>query len=179
MSYPTRRRSISAIGAGFRGCDPVTKPRAPLTYDNAISRIAGEIGWEAMAAAVGQKERTVRDWGDPDVERGCPIEAAELLDLAYQAAGGAGAPMHDTMSLRLEQERGRRFADQVAIAHGTCVMSREVAQAIEALILLQLPGATEQQRITAIRELEEAIASARDLLPLVSALPAGLIPDTS
>lgn len=61
----------------------MTKLRHPLTYDKALAKIAGLIGWEAMGETVGQAPRTVRDWGDPDVERGCPIEAAELLDLAY------------------------------------------------------------------------------------------------
>lgn len=146
----------------------MTKPRAPLTYDNALAKIAGVIGWEAMGRAVGQAERTVRDWGDPDIERGCPIEAAELLDLSYQSAGGEGAPMHDTFALRLDCARQLRFADQVAIARGTCTLTREAGEAIEALILLTLPGATELQRHTAARELEEFIAAGRAILPLIA-----------
>ena len=146
----------------------MTKPRAPLTYGNAIAKIAGQIGWESMGLAVGQAERTVRDWGDPDVERGCPIEAAELLDIAYQKAGGEGAPMLDTFTARLDRAREVAFADQVAIAKGTCILSREGGQAIEALILLTMPGASELQRQNAFRELEEFLAAGRAMLPLIA-----------
>ncbi len=145
----------------------MTKTRAPLTYDNALTRIAGQIGWAAMAEAVGQKERTVRDWSDPDVERGCPIEAAELLDLAYQAGGGEGAPMHETYSLRLEAAHRSRFADGLAIAQATCLMIREGAQANEAALLASMPGATMADRQKALREIEEAIAALRATVPLL------------
>lgn len=145
----------------------MTKPRAPLTYDNALSRIAGQIGWDAMAVAVGQKERTVRDWGDPDLERGCPIEAAELLDLAFQAGGGDGAPMHETYTLRLDVARQSKFADQVAMARAACTLIREGSEASEAMILASLPGATMAARRTALRELEEFIAAAKSAIPLL------------
>lgn len=146
----------------------MTKPRAPLTYDNALTRIAAQIGWAAMAEAVGQRERTVRDWGDPDLERGCPIEAAELLDLAFQTGGGEGAPMHETYSLRLEAAYAHRFATGIDLARTVCNMIREGAQAKEKMIIASLPGATDQDRRDALRELEEFIAAARAGIPLLA-----------
>lgn len=145
----------------------MTKPRAPLTYDNALTRIAAQIGWAAMAEAVGQKERTVRDWGDPDLERGCPIEAAELLDLAFQAGGGEGAPMHETYSLRLEAAHARRFAAGIDLARAVCTMIQEGSQAKQAMIVAALPGATAADRRLALKELEEFIAAARAGIPLL------------
>ena len=141
--------------------DSMTKPRAPLTYDNALTRIAAQIGWAAMAEAVGQRERTVRDWGDPDLERRCPIEAAELLDLAFQAGGGQGAPMLETYSLRLEAAHTHRFAAGIDLARAVCAMIREGAEAKEKMIVASFPGATDQDRRDALRELEEFIAAAR------------------
>lgn len=41
----------------------MTKLRGPITYDAALARIAGVIGWPAMATATARAERTVRNWG--------------------------------------------------------------------------------------------------------------------
>jgi hypothetical protein len=150
----------------------MTKVRAPLTFDNALSRIAGMIGWGAMGEAVGQAERTVRDWGDPDTGRSCPIDAAVKLDLAFQEAGGKGAPMHETFSLLLDQSKAERFADQVELAHHHCTIIKEAAEAGQALILATLPGATRVERATALREVEENIVALKATVPFLSEDPA-------
>lgn len=85
--------------------------------------------------------------------------------------------MLDTYNARLDRARSIAFADQRAIATGTCVLSREGGQAIEALILLTLPGATDAQRQRAFVELEEFLAAGRAMLPLIAqSLP---VTDTS
>lgn len=146
----------------------MTKLRAPLTFDNALSRIAGQIGWPAMADAVGQKDRTVRDWGDPDTGRACPITAAVILDLAYRAAGGEGAPMYETYSLLIDQANSERFADQHELARRACTLIREGAEAEEALVLASIPGAPSSARINAARQLEDVIIVATATLPLLT-----------
>lgn len=145
----------------------MTKRRAPLTFDNALANIAGKIGWAEMAKVVDQSERTVRDWGDPDTGRGCPIAAALKLDLAYQAAGGIGAPMHETYSLMLEDAHAERFADKVALALRTSAVIREVGEAGEALVLAALPGSTDADLATALREVEEGISALRATVPFL------------
>lgn len=145
----------------------MTKVRAPLTFDNALARIAGLIGWAEMARVVGQAEKTVRNWGDPDTGQQPTINAAVKLDIAYQAAGGAGAPMHETYSLLLEQSRAEVFADQIELGLRTCDVIREVSEAEEALVRASLPGATEQDRVNALRQVEEGIGSLTSTLPLL------------
>ncbi|WP_010185994.1 hypothetical protein [Sphingomonas sp. PAMC 26605] len=145
----------------------MTKVRAPLTFDNALARIAGLIGWAEMARVVGQAEKTVRNWGDPDTGQQPTINAAVKLDVAFQAAGGGGAPMHETYSLLLEQSRADVFADQIELGRRTCDVIREVSQAEEALVRASMPGATDTDRVCALREVEEGIASLTSTLPLL------------
>lgn len=146
----------------------MTKTRAPLTFDNALSKIAGLIGWAEMAHVVGQAERTVRDWGDPDTGRNCPIKAALQLDVAFQAAGGEGAPMHEIYTLLLKDARTERFADQIELARRTITAIGETADAEKALVMATLPGATRADRATAAREVEEGIAALSATLPLLN-----------
>jgi hypothetical protein len=145
----------------------MTKVRAPLTFDNALARIAGLIGWAEMAHVVGQAESTVRNWGNPDTGQHATISAAMKLDVAFQAAGGDGAPIHETYSLLLEQSRAERFADQIELGRRTCIVMKEVGDAEEALVRASMPGATDADRVSALREVEEGIASLTSTLPLL------------
>lgn len=146
----------------------MTKARAPLSYDNALARIAGLIGWAAMATATARAERTVRNWGDPDATESCPIECAEALDLAFQAAGGDGAPMFETYARRLDVARTERFADERQLSIFTSSLAREAGEAVGALITASMPGATERDRATALREVEELLTVSSSTLPLLS-----------
>ncbi|MES2042576.1 MAG: hypothetical protein V4475_01805 [Pseudomonadota bacterium] len=151
----------------------MTKPRAPLTFENALARIAGQIGWAAMAEAASAglrtvKERTVRNWGDPDTPERCAIEDAMLLDIAYQTGGGLGAPMFETYSLMLDQVRTERFSDQAELGKRTIAAVRENSEAEAALIAASLPGANPADYANALREVEEAVAALKQTLPLLT-----------
>jgi len=89
----------------------MTKRRAPLSIDTALARIAGRVegGWSGMATVTGRKERTVRNWGDPDTPEHIPMDAAIALDLAYVEQGGEGAPIYECYSAILRgRDRHRR-----------------------------------------------------------------------
>lgn len=148
----------------------MTKTRAPLTFDNALVKIAALIGWEAMAAVVEKRERTVRNWSDPDTGEQCPIGDAHKLDLAYQAAGGEGAPMFETYALLLEVARAERFADQAELARRLQTAMKETAEAHSAILSATIPGADLSPQAVAQRrrEVEEGIASLTATLPLLA-----------
>lgn len=146
----------------------MTKLRGPLTYDAALARIAGLVGWSAMATATDRADRTVRNWGDPDASESCPIECAELLDLAFQAAGGEGAPMFETYARRLDVARAERFADERQLSICTSTVAREAGEAVAALITASMPGGSERDRTHALREVEQLLNAASSTLPLLT-----------
>lgn len=145
----------------------MTKPRLPVTFDNALTAIAAQIGWPAMAGTVGQAERTVRDWGDPDTGRDVPIRSAVALDIAFQKAGGVGAPMLDTYTLLVERAREEAFFCQIELHRRTIEVIREGSEAEVALLMATLPDADEQTRRAAAREVEQNISALKRTLPLL------------
>ncbi len=148
----------------------MTKSRAPLSYDLALAKIAALIGWEAMAAVTGRKERTVRNWGDPDTGESCPIDCAELLDIAYLAAGGDGQPMAETMVSRLERARHARFADNIALSRQTELLVKEGGEAFAALIAATREGSSLREIAAAERETQEMIEAGTAALAKLAAM---------
>ena len=60
----------------------MTKPRPPLTFERALTRIAELIGWDGCASVLGKSESYVRKLSDPDIERSISIQYARRLDAA-------------------------------------------------------------------------------------------------
>ncbi|MDP8995108.1 MAG: hypothetical protein M3N07_09045, partial [Pseudomonadota bacterium] len=94
----------------------MTKRRAPLTFERALTSVAALIGWPRCAEIVGKHENTVRNWSDPDTSAGITLEAALSLDVEYRKAGGDGAPMLQCYATRLEADTLAACADTVEIA---------------------------------------------------------------
>lgn len=149
----------------------MTKRRAPLSLDAALARIAGQLGggWGEMAGLAQRQERTVRNWGDPDTAESIPLGAAIVLDTAFQASGGEGAPLFECYALQLELACIDRFADAHALGRHAETVVRECGEAGAALIRASRPDATEADRRAAAREIEEALGTLKHALPLVSA----------
>ena len=133
----------------------MTKVRQPATFADAVTRIAGRIGWEAAGEAVGKCSRSVRNWSDPDMSRAPTIEEALALDAAYLGSGGAEAPMLAVYQLQLERRASRPdpSADIAAVASTT---AKEVGEAVAALVAAAMPGAGIRDREQAEREIAEA-----------------------
>jgi hypothetical protein len=134
----------------------MTKIRPAATFADAVTRVAGRIGWAGAADAVGKAERTVRNWSDPDTGALPTVEDALALDRAYLEAGGTSPPLLGVMTLRLE--RGCAIGvDRAGLAIATANAAREGGEALAALSGLLgdtvSPAAREQAR----RELGEAI----------------------
>lgn len=148
----------------------MTKVRAPLSLDRALARIAGQLpgGWGEMAAVVNRSERQVRAWGEPDKDDGSiPMRGAIALDLAFQGAGGEGAPIHDVYALLLESGRSQAFSDQLDLARVAATAIRENGEAACAQIRCTMPGASERDIGIAIKETEEAIEAATATLAVL------------
>lgn len=137
----------------------MTKARAPLSFDAALARIAGQVegAWPALAAHVGRKERTARNWGDPDANESIPLDCAIQLDLLYQAHGGEGAPLHEAYTHQLELAQVSRFGTQIELAGVVVDSIRESGEAHAALLNATLPGATQATARIAVKEGREAL----------------------
>lgn len=136
----------------------MTKPREPLTYERALSKIATAIGWDIAAAACGVSERTIRKWSEPDLERNISLVDAERLDRAFLERGGDHAPFHRTFALRAGLiDPDPDPASGAALAISAAKVAKESGDATAALIKAAAkPGCTATRRI-ARREAHEAI----------------------
>lgn len=148
----------------------MTHRRAPLSVEQALQRIAGQLpgGIEAMAEIAQRQPGTVRNWMNPERDEQVSLEAAIELDLAYQAEGGTGAPLFEAYSTRLQLAEAARFADRHCLldhAHG---VAKEAGEAIAAIVAAARPGASEADRHAAHREAAEAFEKFRDVLPILS-----------
>lgn len=127
----------------------MTRVRAPLSIDAAIGRIMGQLGgWPAVAAVTGFAPRTCEKWGafdiadadDPDA-RDIPMRAARDLDIAYQAAGGIGAPILEAYADLVKVAAAERFGDKQELHRDTITFMRENSEAETALLEASLPDA--------------------------------------
>lgn len=135
----------------------MTKLRGPATFEQALVRIAGRIGYDGCAAAVGLGERQVRNWSDPDHGSHPTIVQALKLDIAYRLAGGGEAPMLASFARQLDILVDHLTpSDAAEIAAAGARAAREAGQAMGAIVLASQPGATPQAMAHAAHEIEDA-----------------------
>lgn len=134
----------------------MTKARHPSTFADAVTRIAGRVGWTAMAEAVGKTERAVRNWSDPDMDRQPGLDDALQLDRIYLEAGGGEAPLLAVYQHLLDRAI-QPPADTAELVRATATTAKEVGEAVAALVQAAQPGAGHVDRAVADRELTEAI----------------------
>ncbi|HEX8402261.1 MAG TPA: hypothetical protein VF628_11220 [Allosphingosinicella sp.] len=154
----------------------MTKVRPPLTFELALTRVAGLLGWDRSAEILGVAERTVRDWSDPDTVplagRALCVEDCIHLDVAYRAAGGDGAPLLSCYALLFETEL-TTSADNGALVRHIARAAKETGEALAASVLASAPGATAADRELARREGEEAIGCITNIVTILGAAPTG------
>lgn len=142
----------------------MTKVRPPLTFENALTKIAAQIGWAEVARICKAAENTVRNWSDQDTTAKVSLESAFLLDVAFQVAGGDGTPFLDCYATRVEAELFEATTDRRALLAGVASAARETGQAVAASLHAARPDASTADFIVAEREVEEAIAANRNIL---------------
>lgn len=147
----------------------MTKLRAPLSFEQALARIAGQLdgGFDAMGALTARSASTVRAWGDPDRREHIPLDCAVVLDLAYVEAGGEGAPLHEAYTHQLEQAALLQWAAGRELARHAALVIKECGEAGSALVLAVQPGACPNTREQAAREVAEALDVLKRMLPLL------------
>jgi hypothetical protein len=151
----------------------MTKRRAPLTAEHALSRIAGQLpdGYETMAALTQRSSSIFRKYSDPYREEDIPIGCAITLDLAYQAHGGEGYPLHDLYSAKLDMAQQGVFAERFELLRKGAVLMKEGGEAHAAIARACLLEATEHDREEALRELAENFEAIKPLLAMLGAPP--------
>lgn len=136
----------------------MTKLRAPASFADAVTRVAGRLGWDGAAQAVGKAERTVRNWSDPDTGAQPTIEDALRLDAAYLDIAGGEPPMLAVYQLRLERSF-TPVADTAELITSVAVAAREAGEFSAAMLAAAQPGSSAADRQIAVREGLEAAAA--------------------
>lgn len=151
----------------------MTKLRAPLTFADAVTRVAGLLGWAETARLVGRADRTVRDWSDPEITTMPPIDQALILDAAYRAAGGEDSPFHDAYAFLLDVRVDRQEACGRRLIVEIGDLATEFGQAIAACLALAQTNASPLEAHRAFAETQEVAQRVDTLLRrLASFLPA-------
>ena len=147
------------------------KPRAPLSTDQALARIAGQLpgGFVEMARILDRSESLVRGWSDPDRRERIPMDDAITLDLAYRAAGGDGSPLFDSYAVRLDLAAAARFSEQFNLLALTEGLSKETGEGITALIGACHPDAGPAERKRALKEVADVLEPIRAILNALEA----------
>lgn len=147
----------------------MTKHRAPLTFDAALARIAGQVegGFDTLASHCDRTARTVRNWGDPDTPECIPVDVALRFDLLFAEAGGEGSPFLEAFAHQREQLESATHASRIALAHRAAEVIKECGEAGSALVMAALPSASPRDRQLAHAELAQAFEVIKRTLPLL------------
>jgi len=158
----------------------MTKVRPPVSFELALTRVAGLVGWGRTAGILAVCERTARDWSEPDTQpsagRSICLDAARDLDAAYRQAGGDGSPMLQCLALQLEIALAEQIPAAEHLALSAAAAARESGEAVDAVIRAALPGSGTADLVFAERQLEESIGAHTEALALVRA-SGGLTPN--
>jgi hypothetical protein len=143
----------------------MTKHRPPLTFDAALARVVGQLpGDYAEAARIcGRAESTVRNWSNPDRSEDVPIRCAVILDIAFQASGGIGAPFYEAFTHQLGLAATDTFSLPAQLLHLAPDVIRENSEVEIALVNAARPDATEQDRLLVAKEADDVIARMRQV----------------
>lgn len=153
----------------------MTQLRAPRTYPEAITRIAGVIGWDRVRQITGRAERSVRYWSQPNCKTVPPIDQAQRLDAAYIAEGGQGSPFFDAFEFQLGLQIARQEACTRELLAEIAIATKECGDAIAAALGVVSSNASPRSAHRAFAEAEEA---ARALDAVMRRL-ASFLPDVS
>jgi hypothetical protein len=156
----------------------MTKRRGAWTFENALSQIAGHIGWARVSEIVGQAERTVRNWSDPDTTASITLKAALKLDEEFHNAGGNGTPFLLCYATQLEAAKIASSPELAALIASAASSAKESGEAVAAMLSAATPTATLADFAIAERELEEAVTAQTNALAALRARRRALLDET-
>lgn len=153
------------------------KPRDPHSWADAVTRIAGAIGWQEAAYAVRKSEATVRAWSDADTGKRPSLDQALALSAAYAATGADDAPFVDAFEFQIDARVDARDPCRRALTADVALVAREVGEAIAAALHCSTPGSSpldEHQALAHAREAEQAVDRLVHRLAAILAASTGL-----
>jgi hypothetical protein len=148
----------------------MTKRREPLTYQDTLTTVAALLGWDRCGALCGVSARAVRYWSDHDCETEIRMIDAERLDRAYLEHGGAYAPFHRMMALRLEI--ATHTAPDADLSRAASITAKEAGEAVCAMIEAS-QSHDPAQHSKARREAQEAIEALIDGIATLDRMAGG------
>lgn len=142
----------------------MSKPREPVSFEDAVGQAIGALGRDACAEAIGRTAAQVYAAADPDKPSMLRVDHMLRLDLAMLSATGR-APGFEVYAARIRAAQPL-VANGVTLQQRAATIAKESGEAVAALLCpdaelspAQLDGMS--------RELHEAIASmtaaARDI----------------
>ena len=155
----------------------MTIPRPPLSLDAAIARVMAQLGsWAEVARVTGYAHpRQCEKWGAFDIAeagdaeaRDIPMRAAVKLDIAYQAAGGVGAPILEAYADLVKVAAQQAFGDKARLLAETMDFMAENNEAELALLEATRPSAGEAEMAAVVKELLDVRRKADALLTSIS-----------
>jgi hypothetical protein len=146
----------------------MTKLRPPVSIENTLYRVLGELGIERAAEVTGRDPHYLRALSDPDKRESLTVRDLVALDLACRAAGDATFPLYETVGLILVAAGAERFAAAATIGEHARELSREHGEAAAALFDAVLHPGDVRRLETALREAEEAHCASTDTIAVLT-----------
>lgn len=141
----------------------MTKERAPLSIENALRRVLGQLELERAAELTGRSESYLHALTDPDRRECLAVPDLEALDLAHHEQFGTGFPLFETLGRRLGTARAERFADLAAIGGHARGIAKEHAEALDAMLAASLSGRPDARALSrTLQELEDLARAVTD-----------------
>lgn len=155
----------------------MTEIRTPHGFPAAMKQVANLIDWPACAAIADKTVRMVQYWGQDSCSATPPIAIALALDVAYQRAGGEGAPFREAYAFQFKESIKALDPCRRALAEAIADVARESGDALAASIEITQSNASPLSTLRASAEVGQLLAAANRLARrLVPFLPAGVAP---
>lgn len=158
----------------------MTRPRPALSIDAAIARVMAQLGsWAEVARVTGYAHpRQCEKWGafdiaeEGDIEaRDIPMRAAVKLDIAFQAAGGTGAPILEAYADLVKVAASEAFGDKHELRRDSLDFMRETNEANLALLEAAEPDAGAAEKAIATKQVLDVRNWADRLLTRLAGRP--------
>lgn len=155
----------------------MTEVRVPHGFAAAMKQVADLIDWPACAEIAGKTVRNVQYWGQDSSPATPPIATALAFDVAFQKAGGEGAPFRDAYVFQFKEVMTGQDACRRALAEAIAEVARESGDALAASIEITQSNASPLSTLRASAEVGQLLAAANRLARrLVPFHTAGVLP---
>lgn len=146
----------------------MTKVRPPVTIENTLYRVLGELGIDRAAQVTSRSKDYLRNLSDQDKREQLTVRDLISLDAACRANGDPTYPLYETVGLMLLAAGAEHISQAACLGQSAASMAREHGEAHAALIEAVIhPGDVARMEI-ALREAEEARDASTDTIALLT-----------